>query len=96
MADDEQHIPDEGVVDDRNTIEGQLIGANPTPRLSRHVFNQIKKYLDGLEYPATKEEMYDYAARHGAGQDVLAGISALQSGTYHNAADALREIKTQV
>lgn len=80
----ETHVPDEGVVDDRNTMEGQMVGAGQIPHLSDHLLVQIKKYLDGLEYPAAQAEIKDYAASQGAGADVLATLDTLQGPSYKN------------
>ncbi|MDB5164447.1 MAG: hypothetical protein JWL89_73 [Candidatus Saccharibacteria bacterium] len=86
MADEQTDplIPDEDVVDDRNTIEGQLIGHSPHPRLSNHIMLQIQKYLDGLNYPATKYEVQHYAASRGAGKQIIAALDRLQGSSYQN------------
>lgn len=46
------HIPSRGVVDDRNTLEGQLVGVRPNgshQRLQSARTVQLKKYLPGLK-----------------------------------------------
>lgn len=47
-------VPSRGAVDDRNTIDSQLIGAHPDGshrRLQSSRQVQLKKYLPGLKRP---------------------------------------------
>lgn len=82
----ETHIPTVGVVDDRNTVEGQLIGAK-TSRPSPHFAVQIKKYVGDLHYPATREELYNHAKVNGAPVAVLEKLDYLPQNVYQSAQD---------
>lgn len=71
------HIPSEGAVDDRNTIEGQLVGVDSSWHLSTFIAAQIKKYLSLIPHPATRENLFLYAERHNAEDNTLNSIRSL-------------------
>lgn len=80
----EQHIPTEGITDDTNTREGQLISAHTSPRPSRHLSLQLQKYLVGVIYPARKSELLDYAITKGAEPELLDALRKLPRKTYES------------
>jgi hypothetical protein len=85
-------IPQDDVVDDTNTVEGQLISAHASPRLSRHMLQQIKKYLSDADYPATKAELYASAKAQTASDSVLKALNTLQRDSY----DSFDELNNEV
>jgi hypothetical protein len=93
----ESHVPTEGVVDDTNTMEGQLVSAGATAHMSRHLAMQIQKYLTGITYPADKAALYDYAMTKGADQALLNSLKRMQSKSYQSAEalhnEMLRSVK---
>jgi hypothetical protein len=99
MSDDdneyETHAPSEGVVDDTNTAEGQLMSARAPLPLSRHLALQVQKYLSGMTYPADKTDIYDYAMSKGAGQELLGSLERLQQKSYESAEALHEEIFSQ-
>lgn len=40
-------------------------------------FIEVQKYLAGVSYPATKEELVEHAKGHGAPQDVIEALQAM-------------------
>ena len=85
-------IPRDAVVDDSNTVEGQLISAHAPPRVSKHMLFQIKKYLSDVHYPSTKSEIYAAAKDQGAPDTVLQALSTLQQRSY----DSFEELNSEV
>lgn len=45
---------------------------------------ELQKYLKGVDYPASKQELLDKAGENGAGADVTDALSALPDGSYGN------------
>jgi hypothetical protein len=45
-------------------------------------FIEVQKYLAGMNYPATKDELIDHAKKQGASKDVIDALSALPDGEY--------------
>jgi hypothetical protein len=45
-------------------------------------FIEVQKYLAGINYPATKEELIDHAKKQNASKDVIDALSALPDGEY--------------
>lgn len=38
---------------------------------------QVQRYLEGIDYPASKRELIEHARGHGAGEDVLSLLEQL-------------------
>jgi hypothetical protein len=45
-------------------------------------FIEVQKYLAGMNYPATKDELIDHAKKQGASKDVIDALSSLPDGEY--------------
>ncbi len=43
---------------------------------------QLQKYLKGVDYPATKEELIEQAKRHGADKNVISLLEELPDQEY--------------
>ena len=87
VANIETHVPDEGVVDDRNTMEAQLTGVSKDWQPSGHFSVQVKKYLSGLDYPVSRDELYNHAQVNGASHEVLERFGSLRGSIYPTAAE---------
>jgi hypothetical protein len=48
---------------------------------------QIQKFLKGVDYPASKEDLLENAARNRADEDVRATLEQLPDGEYETPAD---------
>ena len=44
---------------------------------------QIQKYLSGVDYPVTRQQLLDKARDNGAGEDVLAALEKLPDRDYN-------------
>lgn len=44
---------------------------------------EIQKYLSGVDYPVTKEQLLEKARDNGAGEDVLAALEKLPERDYN-------------
>jgi hypothetical protein len=44
---------------------------------------EIQKYLSGVDYPVTKQNLLDKARDNGAGEDVLAALEHLSERDYN-------------
>jgi hypothetical protein len=44
---------------------------------------EIQKYLSGVDYPVTKQNLLDKARDNGAGEDVLAALEHLPERDYN-------------
>jgi Protein of unknown function (DUF2795) len=44
---------------------------------------QIQKYLSGVDYPVTKEQLLEKARDNGAGEDVLSALEKLPERDYN-------------
>jgi hypothetical protein len=51
----------------------------------------LQKYLAGVEYPATRQDLADAAGDNGAPDDVLETIEAMPEREYMNPADVSKE-----
>jgi hypothetical protein len=43
---------------------------------------EVQKYLSGMDYPATKEELVEHAQKQGAPQDILEALKQVPEGEY--------------
>jgi hypothetical protein len=50
--------------------------------MSRPEFIEVQKYLAGIDYPATKEQLIEHAQSRGASQDILQALASLPDGEY--------------
>lgn len=86
------HLPSSGVVDDRNTLEGQMISTINRSHLSHVIASQTRKHLNGMEYPASKVGLFRYAQRSGAPEIVLQAIDKLPPLSYRSLAHVVSEM----
>lgn len=87
------HIPDEGAVDDRGTMDSQLLsGRTKKSTVPSFIAAQIHKYLGDMKYPATKDELYIHAASRGASRDTLSHLRTMQRDLYDSVADVDNEL----
>lgn len=87
------HLPSEGVVDDRNTLEGQMVSTINTTHIAHVIASQTRKHLFGMEYPASKVGLFRYAQRSGAPEIVLQSIDKLPPKSYRSLAHVISEMK---
>ena len=45
-------------------------------------FIHVQKYLSGIDYPATKEELLEHAKRHKADDKAMEALQQLPEGTF--------------
>jgi len=45
---------------------------------------QIQKFLTGIDYPTTKEELVEYALDQGADEDILATLRQLSEDIFYS------------
>jgi hypothetical protein len=45
-------------------------------------FIEVQKYLSGMDYPATKQELLEHAKKKGASKDVLDELSRIPDDEY--------------
>lgn len=53
---------------------------------------QVQKYLKGMDYPASRNDIVKHAKSHGADKNVLQTLQKLPSEQYETAADVSQEI----
>lgn len=53
---------------------------------------QVQRYLSGLVYPSSREELIDYAVEEGADEDVLDTLSRIPDELYHTPDDVSQAI----
>jgi hypothetical protein len=53
----------------------------------------IQKYLSGLEYPATKDEIIEFAKNGSADQEAIDMLDMLPQKDYRNSSDILSELE---
>ena len=53
---------------------------------------QVQKYLKGVDYPASKNDLLNQARAEGADQDVLATLERLPDETFQSPADVSEAI----
>jgi hypothetical protein len=87
------HIPDRGAVDDRGTMDSQLPGTAKASTVPRVIAAQIHKYLEDVNYPATKDELYLHAASRGAPLNTLNHLRTMRRSCYDSAADVDNELR---
>lgn len=59
---------------------------------------QVQKVLDGMEYPATKDDVLKQAMENGADKDTITFLESLPEQTYNSLADvsdAIDEMKIE-
>lgn len=86
-------LPDEGAVDDRNTLESQMVSTINTPKLAHVIASQTRKHLFGMEYPASKVGLFRHAQQSGAPEIVLQAIDKLPPMSYRSLAHVVSEMK---
>lgn len=58
--------------------------------------DEVLKYLQALDYPATKEEILAEAEREGAPEEVLKAIRGMPPVVYENKIEVFRSAKTDI
>ncbi|KKS25208.1 MAG: hypothetical protein UW43_C0012G0015 [Candidatus Yanofskybacteria bacterium GW2011_GWA1_44_21] len=53
---------------------------------------QVQQYLQGLNFPAEKDEIISNATEKGAGEDILGALRRLPDKSYDNTAEVNEEI----
>jgi hypothetical protein len=43
---------------------------------------QMQKYLSGMDYPASKDELVEHARQKGADEEVMRGLEAIPDSAY--------------
>ena len=52
----------------------------------------VQKYLAGVDYPATKQDLIDIASDNDAPQEVIEALSAIDEKEYGSVADVSKEV----
>jgi len=55
---------------------------------------KVSQFLQGIDFPASKQQILDYAKQKSAPQDVMGALSRIPEGTYYSMAgvwDAMSE-----
>jgi hypothetical protein len=87
------HIPDEGAVDDRGTMDSQLLsGRTKSSSVPRSIAAQIRTCLKDMKYPATKDELFVHAASRGASRNALSHLRTMERELYDSVADVDNEL----
>ena len=47
----------------------------------------VQKYLKGLDYPATKQDLINYAKNNGADENVISMLQGLRTNKFNDPAD---------
>jgi hypothetical protein len=50
--------------------------------LGRPESAKVEKYLGGVDYPASKDQLVENARSHGAGQDIIEALASMPDGEY--------------
>lgn len=79
-------LPSKGVVDDRNTLESQMISTIDTSPITHMLVSRTREYLLGMEYPASKVGLFRYAQNSGAPEIVLQALDSLPPKSYRSLA----------
>lgn len=53
---------------------------------------QVQKYLKGVDYPATKAELFDLAEQNGADESIKSILNQIPDREYTKPSDVSREI----
>lgn len=53
---------------------------------------QLQKFLKGMNYPATKEELIDHAQQHDADENALSTLKQLPEDEYETPADVSKAV----
>ncbi len=46
--------------------------------------SQVQRFLSGLDFPSSREELIDYAVEEGADEDVIDTLSMIPDDLYHS------------
>jgi hypothetical protein len=58
--------------------------------------DEVLKYLEAMDYPATKEEIVAEAEREGAPEEVLKALRGMPPAVYENKMEVYRSAKTDI
>lgn len=86
-------IPSRGAVDDRNTIDSQITSTLNSSPLTHMLVSKTREYLQGMEYPASKIGLYQFARRTGAPEILLQVIDKLPPKSYRSLANVVGEMR---
>jgi hypothetical protein len=53
---------------------------------------EVQKYLKGIDYPATKEDLIKTARRNGARKELISLLEELKEGEFANPAEVSKRI----
>jgi hypothetical protein len=53
---------------------------------------QVQKYLSGMNYPASKQDLIDEAKQEGADENLLSTLERIQDETFETPADVSQAI----
>lgn len=56
---------------------------------------KVSQFLQGIDFPASKQQILDYAKQNNAPQDVMSALSRIPEGTYYSMAgvwDAMSKV----
>lgn len=65
--------------------EGAIVNDNPD-------FIEVQKFLAGVDYPASKEELVRTAEQSGAGDEVLSALRALSDRQYESPTEVSEQV----
>lgn len=54
---------------------------------------EVNTYLEGLDYPADRNDLYEWARYSGAPQDILQALRAIEDRTYDSIDDVIRTVQ---
>lgn len=57
--------------------------------------NDVQKYLAGVDYPATKQDLLDVASDNDAPQEVIEALGTIDEKEYDSVADVTKELGTK-
>jgi hypothetical protein len=66
-------------------------GNNDTNSNDSVVPEEVREYLDGVDYPATKQDLLEYAQSQGAPQEVVDFLDRMEEKEYGDPGEVLRE-----
>jgi hypothetical protein len=54
---------------------------------------QVQKYLKGMDYPATKQQLIEHAKQHEATDDVITMLEEMKGNKFNTPADVSKGLK---
>lgn len=53
--------------------------------------NEVQKYLSGVNYPVSKEDLISHARRNRASEDIISMLEGMRTNRFNSPADISRE-----